>query len=247
MVNFQKILTLFILLPIFVFSQNNEQSVYVYGIGAIPLSDFSDNIGESIEKTRRNGFDYGEFTGLAKFGYGIGTDFTVPVLVEGLGWQLSAKLIFNPTDKTELEKEFTSGWGGDTNKVTFDVGAWINIPLFTGFSYGYKLSDFLNVYANLQAGLNLTQQPTREVFVNGERAEKAEFDLIPDFGLEAGIGFEILDSYLLSLRYLNLSNPRYPGTRTLNENYFSIPRRELDIDSDEKPISMLLITLGVKL
>jgi hypothetical protein len=135
-VNMIKYLNIVILLLIFAFTtsaQNSEQNIYIYGIGAIPISDFSDNIGNKVEKTRRNGFDYGEFTGLAKFGYGIGLDYTVPVLTEGFGWQLSAKMLLNPTDNSAVEKEFTSGWGGDTNKVTFDIGSWINIPFFTIF------------------------------------------------------------------------------------------------------------------
>ena len=248
MVNFRKVIFVTLLLPMFILAQNTETSVYVYGIGCIPQGNYGDNLGNNPQKTRRQGFDLGDKIGLAKFGYGVGTDCIIPVLVDGMGWQLSAKVIINPTDAHAAENAFTSGYGGDSVIVTMDIGNWFNIPIFTGINYGYKLNDFLNVYAHVQAGINLTKQPTREVFVDGISAERIEFELTPDFGFETGLSFEILKSYIISARYLNLGNPHYDGTRTLNENIFtSIPERVFPVYADEREISMFLITLGIKL
>jgi hypothetical protein len=104
------------------------------------------------------------------------------------------------------------------------------------------------MYAIAQGGVNLTRQASRKASVEGMVAEETSFRLLPDFGYELGFGIELLKTYNLGVRYLNLGTPRYEGTRKLNERYFpQIPRREMYISGDSRPVSMIVFFLGYTL
>ena len=136
----------------------------------------------------------------------------------------------------------------DSVSISFEKGRWWNIPIFTGFSYEYGLIDGIRIYGIFQGGLYFTQQAYRKAIVDGNIVEETTFLFSPDFGFEAGIVFNIFEKYNISFRYLNLSNPRYEGTRKLNESFFTtIPKREMNVDGDERPISVFMIILGYTL
>jgi hypothetical protein len=84
--------------------------------------------------------------------------------------------------------------------------------------------------------------------VEGIIAEETSFNMSPDFGYELGFGVELLKTYNIGVRYLNLGAPRYEGTRRLNERFFPlIPKREMYISGDSRPVSMIVLFLGYTL
>ena len=177
----------------------------------------------------------------------MGAELSQNVLNENLNWVISAKVMINSTDNSEVESFFQNVLK-DSADITFENGSWINIPVFTGFSYFVNLSENSRLSATIQAGINITRQPYRKAFVDGEVVEETTFRFTPDFGFELGVGFELKRKYSLGIRYINLSAPRYEGTRTLNEAFFtSIPKRTMNVDGDERPISMVLVYLGYTL
>jgi len=107
---------------------------------------------------------------------------------------------------------------------------------------------YLKIYGTLQGGLNITRQPYRKAFIDGQTVEETTFRLTPDFGFQAGIGFQLLNRYYLGVRYFDLGRPRYDGTRILNESFFqSIPKRKMNVDGDERAVSMFKIYIGYSL
>jgi hypothetical protein len=241
------ILGLFIVLPLSLFAQNKVLNLQVFGGYSIPTSNFALKIDRPIYITRRAGFDYGDDVGLASNGFLVGTELTIPILTDGLGWQLSAKVIVNPTDNSVIENEFNLDPKVSGN-LEFETGNWINIPIFSGFSYGINIVDQMNIYLHLQAGLNVTKQPYRKATLDGTVVENTEFNWLTDFGFETGISIDYSEKYCISFRYLNLFAPRYEGQQTLNELLFTdIVQRENVIDAEEKSIALFYITFGIKI
>ena len=242
------LIVFFILLPFaFALGQNKELIFHFFGGVSSPTGNFGKKIGSTAMITRRAGFDYGGNVGLASTGFVVGAEITRPVLVEGLGWQISSKIIYNPTNKSSVENEF----GADPRvkgALEFETGNWINIPVFSGFSYGIKLFNRLNVYYHIQAGLNFTRQASRKATLNGSVIENTRFRTMTNYGFETGIGFDFMETYSLSVRYLDLGTPRHEGNRTLNESFFTeIVKRESHIIGEEKSVTLFLITLGIKI
>ena len=241
------LLVLLIMLPVSLFAQNKEFNLQIFGGVSIPISNFALKIDYPIDITRRAGFDYGDDVGLASNGFLVGTELTIPVLTDGLGWQISAKFISNPTDKSTIETEFRLDPKVNGN-LEFETGSWTNIPIFSGFSYGVAIADQLNIYLHLQAGLNFTKQALRKATIDGTVVENTEFKMMADFGFETGISIDYLEKFCISFRYLNLGAPRYEGHRTLNELLFkNIVQREYVIDAEEKSVALFYLTFGIKI
>lgn len=228
-------------------AQDKDISWIILGGGIFPAGPFSEKIGDDPRITRRFGFDYGEEAGLAGSGLGLGIEFNQKVFMDNLHWVISTKFLLNTVDNKEIESFFQEELT-DSVDIAFENGIWMNLPIFTGFSYFLKLSEGIRVYGTLQCGLNISQQPYRKAIVDGEVAEETTFRITPDFGFETGLGFEFNKKYHIGVRYLNLSAPRYEGTRKLDESFFtSIPKREMNVDGDERPVSMILVYLGYTL
>lgn len=229
------------------YAQDQKYAVTVYGNILMPLGDFAGKIGTSPRLTQRSGFDYGENVGLATTGFGGGIEVSTLVHGDHLSWIISGKFLSSPTDDSQIYSEFKNDFG-DSLRVTFNNGSWTNIPFLTGFKYDYAISPSINLYGTLQGGVNITQQASRRAFVDGVAVEETTFKFIADFGFEAGIGLELFSKFNIGARYVNLGIPRYEGTRKLNVSYFpTVPRREMSIDGDERPVSMLLLIIGYEL
>jgi hypothetical protein len=225
-------------------AQEQQFRVTVYGNILVPLGQFGEKIGTSAQLTNRYGFDYGEKVGLAKTGIGGGIEASTLVRGKRLSWIISGKFLSSPTDDSRIYQEFKHDFGDSLN-VTFSNGSWMNIPIFTGFKYDYDLTQSIALYGTIQGGVNLTRQASRNAYVNGLRVEETTFKLMADFGFEAGLGIQLFEKINVGVRYLNLGSPRYEGTRKLNVSYFpAIPRREMAIDGDERPVSMVVIMVG---
>ena len=246
----KSLLKYLILLSMFIteiLAQNSNLNVQIFGIGSIPIGEFNKKIGSSYEITRKSGFDYGTNIGLADIGYGIGTELNIPVLINGLAWQFSTKLLFNPTDNSKITEAFNND-ERIIDELIFDTGNWLNVPIMSGFSYGLKLFTGINFYVQLQAGINISHQPERKATYQNVLVEEVKYNDLVDFAIEPAISFDYNEIYTLSLRYINLNSPRFEGTRYINEKLFpEISTRDYKIAAEEKSIEMLLITFGIKL
>jgi len=228
-------------------AQDDAISLTLLGNVLLPVGPFGEKIGPEAQITRRFGFDYGKKVGLANTGFGMGAEIRKGVLAKNLAWVISAKCLVNPAEASKITSFFREVLG-DTVDISFDFGRWINIPVFTGFYYSRGFGKSLSLYGTVQTGINITRQPYRRATVAGKLVEETTFKFTPDFGFEAGFGIELWKKYNLGVRYLNLSSPRYEGSRRLNEIFFtSIPKRVMNVDGDERPISMLMVFLGYTL
>jgi hypothetical protein len=229
------------------FAQSDNLNLTLFGISTIPTNHFAENLGKDPRITRRFGFDYGKNAGLAANGFGAGMQTSQQVLVTNLNWIISVKFLTNSVDNSRITELFNEQVEDSVN-ISFENGNWMNIPIFTGFSYDFFLSNTISLYASLQGGLNITKQPYRRAIVDGEVVEQTTFRTTPDFGFEAGIGCKIVNKYTIGVGYLNLSSPRYEGTRELDESFFkSIPKRVMNVDGDERPVSILVFYFGYTL
>ena len=228
-------------------AQEREISVMVFGNIVEPVGRFGDKIGEGAEITRRFGFQIGDDAGLATRGFGAGIELSTNVLTDGLAWVFGARFLVNPVDNAKVTDFFEDEYD-DTVVVDFNNGSWFNLPIFTGLSYSYGIAQDLRLYAVAQGGINFTRQAFRTASVEGITVEETTFRMSPDFGYEVGLGVQFLGSYNVGLRYLNLGTPRYEGTRRLNEKFFqSIPKRDMYISGDNRPVSMIVLFLGYTL
>ncbi|MBK8946347.1 MAG: hypothetical protein IPM32_13910 [Ignavibacteriae bacterium] len=246
---FKSLLKTIIIIIVFTFdfiAQNSETKIQVYGIGSIPIGPYGETIGSSIELTRKSGLDYGSDVGLAIFGYGIGAEISSPVLIDGLAWQFGTKFLLNPTDNSDVTEAFSSDVR-ILNDLVLKTGNWINIPIVSGFSYGINLFSKFNFYLQLQAGINISDQPERKATYQNVIVEEVKYNTLVDFAFETAISIDYDEFYTLSVRYINLNSPRYEGTRYLNEKLFpEISTRNFIIAAEEKPVEMLLFTFGLK-
>lgn len=228
-------------------AQEGEPGFTLFGTFLTPVGKYGSKMGENAAITRRFGFDIGEEAGLAVPGFGVGVEFRVPVLAEGVAWVVSLQGLTNGIDATEVTDFFTDQLH-DSIRVAFATGSWYHIPLFTGLMYSFNLTEGARFSVSLQGGVNVTQQASRTVETDGVTVERTTFRFMPDFGYQAGIGLTFLGDYQLLVRFCSLGTPRYEGTRVLNEAFFTtIPRRENAISGDPRPVKMLLVSLGYTL
>ncbi len=229
------------------FAQQAPLKLTLFANFTFPNGHFEEKIGDNPRITNRFGFDYGKNAGLANNGYGVGAEASQQALAKNLHWIISARFLSNSVDHSQISSFFHNELGDSVN-VSFENGKLMNIPILTGFSYDYTLLPDVRIYALLQGGLNITRQPYRKVMIDGEVVEETTFRTALDFGFEVGFGVEIKNKYNVGIRYLNLSIPRYEGSRRLNESFFtSIPKRVMNVDGDERPIAMFVLFLGYSL
>lgn len=229
------------------YTQEDRLRAIVHAGGMFPVGNFAEPIGKYAEVTRRFGFLPGEHVGLASLGGAAGVQLNTPVLTDGMEWTIGVHALVNPTNVSEINAFFRHALG-DTVRVLFEYGEWLNVPIFTGFQYTYDIMEDLALFGSVEGGLNLTQQASRTAIVNGDVVESTTFKFMPDFGFSIGLGIEFMRSYSLAVRYYDLGMPRYEGIRTLNEKFFTtIPRREMNVDGDERQVEMIVLMLGYTL
>jgi len=238
-------------------AQNEKASLVIKGGISIPTGVYSNSIGENASISRRSGFDFGNDVGLATSGPVFSIELTSPITkITGLGWLFSGRLIINPTNSDDLQNFYQNTLKNttrDTAVFSFDIGNWVHVPFMTGFSYGYNLFDDINVYATIQGGIDISQQPYRKVdafFTRSKTTENIEdtkFDVAVSYGLSASLEFEFFENYNLSFNYLNLGVPSFTGKRTLNPKFFNgIFDITTNIAGDKRPVNMFLISFGYK-
>lgn len=241
----------------------DDLSVHLYGTLSQPTGDFGKEKGENAFPTRRFGFSIGDEVGLATTGFGGGAELSSSVWFEGLQWIFSMNALTNPVDKSALEPIY-SDMLTDTSRtvsVALEFGQWINIPILSGFRYDYELSSGLTVYGLIQGGMNFSRRPSQKAIVDitpteGSQvkaqedlvAEDTKYDFARDFGFGAGAGLVINNRFNVGVRYFQLNHPKYEGTRQLSEKVFpDIFKRENEILGEERSISMLVVTLGIRM
>ncbi|MCK9282450.1 MAG: hypothetical protein M0P71_17690 [Melioribacteraceae bacterium] len=240
-----------------VLAQNEKATVVIKAGISLPSGVYSNSIANNSSISRRSGFDFGDDIGLALAGPAFSVELTSPISkIKGLGWIFSGRLIINPTNSDDLQNFYQNSLKNstrDTAVFSFDIGSWVHIPFMTGFSYGYNLLDDINVYATIQGGIDIAQQPYRKVdafFTKSQTTENIEdtkYDVAVSYGLSAALEFEFFESYNLSFNYLNLGNPSFTGSRTLNPKFFTgIFDTTTKIAGDKRPVNMFLISFGYK-
>ncbi|MDZ7374604.1 MAG: hypothetical protein ONB23_11630 [candidate division KSB1 bacterium] len=228
------------------FAQVSELGFHVYGLGSIPTGSFGATLCDQTKMTRRHGFALGDKIGLAGYGWGSGAELVTPVWFKGLHWIVGGQLIVNRLDAEPARRTFQRQLG-DSVRLRLEFGHWLNIPVMTGFRYDYYFSPRLAVFGILEAGLNISRAPRKTAYVGSIKAEDTDYGFARDFGYQVGAGVLLNMTYTISVRYVNLSTPRYDGTRRLSEKVFpQIATREDSILGEERSISMVLVTLGVQ-
>ncbi|MDZ7264013.1 MAG: hypothetical protein ONB16_05470 [candidate division KSB1 bacterium] len=240
-------LIVLMLLSSLLYAQTDYVSLLVSAYGSLPAGDFAKKVGENPILTRRSGFDIGEYVGLAKAGYGLGIELNTPVLVSGLGWVISLRLLANSTDPTTAEAAFEH-FMGDSVDIIYETGTWINFPVMTGLRYEYQFLSDVGAAVFLQGGINFSKAASRSGMIGDVKAEHTSFEFARDFGYELGLSLNLFKKWQLGFSYLSLNTPRFEGTRTLSEKVFpQIFSRENRILGEERSVSMYLISLGYQL
>jgi hypothetical protein len=198
----------------------------MHGYVTIPAGDFGDALGEEA--------------GLAKTGFGLGTELTLATRVSGLSWASDASILFNGFDLGA----FKENAGG-----VAEVGWWWNVPLLTGLRYDAAASPEASMYGTVLAGLSIAKTPdfkwSGQMF-DGYDLHAVDMDQEASFatslGFELGGGLVIGDDLDISLRYLNLGSPEFHVHTELTTDGQTEARRIMT----KKPISMFLISAGLK-
>jgi len=241
---FYPLLFVLVILTSTLHAQSEYVSLMISAYGSLPNGDYAEKIGDNPILTRRSGFDIGNDVGLAKTGYGVGIELNTPVLLNGLGWVISARFLANSTDGTTAEAEFEQLMGESVNLI-YETGTWMNIPVMTGLRYKYQFSNNFGTTVLLQGGINFSKAASRSGTIGEIKAEKTTFDFARDFGYEVGLSIELFKKWNLGFSYLSLSTPRFEGSRILSEKVFpEIFSRENEILGEERSVSMYLISLG---
>ncbi len=243
--------------------EDNDISLHLFGTFSLPTGDYGKDITDNSIPTRRFGFNIGDDIGLATTGFGAGAELTSAVWFKGLQWMFSVNYILNPAENSALEPVYNDLLSDTTKSVSvdFELGKWINIPIFSGFQYNYNISSDFMIYGMLQGGMNFSRRPSQKAVVqivpseastvvarSDLVAEDTSYEFARDFGFGTGMGIVFKDRINLGVRYFNLSQPKYEGTRQLSEKVFpEIYARENYILGEERSISMLLVTLGIVL
>jgi hypothetical protein len=228
-------------------SQDGDVSVMVFGTALVPLGRFSQHAAGPVQITRRFGFSYGGKIGLAGLGFGVGAEVRTPVLAHKIYWVISAQYLSHSTNTSDIAPMIARLVGSGAT-VDYDMGQWLNIPVLTGLAYDYELSEGLKAYGSAQAGLTITRAPYRKVSINRVLMEDTDFALMPAFGMALGMGVELNDRINVGIRYFDMGSPQYEGVRRLNPAYFTaVPRLEMDIPGDERPVTTLMFLFGYRL
>jgi len=228
-------------------AQQGDLSLHLFANLSQPLGDFGKDIGPNAGATRRNGYYLGDRVGLAQTGFGVGAELLSPVWFRGLNWIFSVKALVNGVNDKAVTADFAT-YVPDSLTGVFDFGNWINVPIMTGFRYDHHFSGQLAAYGLVQAGVNLSKEPSKKVTVGKIVGEDTQFEMARDFGYEIGLGVLYNQTYNLCFRYLQLSTPRYDGNQKLSELVFPrIYDRTKALLGDERSISMFLVTFGIQL
>lgn len=162
-------------------------------------------------------------------------------------WVFSAQFLTNSPDvsaiRNILQKDI-----GDSLTMGVDFSDWINVPVMTGMRYRRDIINGIDLYAELQGGINVSMEPDRKFTVSGNVAEDTKFNPYIGFGFQAGIGVILFRRYNLSARYLDLDTPSFTGVRTLSPQYFpTIVAIESNILGDQRRVEMFQIIFGIEL
>ena len=175
------------------------------------------NIHTPVDKFRGNS---GIRTGL-----GFGIEYTRPIDAPGLSWITSASLLLNSIDNSNGKNELIKTVIGQIAK---SKGRYYNIPILTGFKFHGETLRTISGYGLAQIGLNFYKPPNRyyPTYHSGETVEVSS-DLAISFGIGIGGGLVFYNKYNVGIRFYHFREAKIKGKRA--------------------PVSMLLVTFGIKL
>ncbi len=229
--------------------KNDSRYKYmVFGSFTLPHGDFGYDIGSSAYITRRNGYYFGDLVGLASDGWGIGAEVYLPINdLKRVDWVFSGQFLMNSPNVSAIRNAFQSEIG-DSLALSVNFSDWINIPIMTGMRYRQEIFKGVDLYAELQCGIDVSKEPDRKFTISGSVAENTRFDPYIGFGFNAAIGMILFHRYNLSVRYLDLGTPSFTGSRTLSPRYFpSIVTIESNVPGDQRRVDMFQVIVGIEL
>ena len=209
--------------------------------------------------------------GLAKTGYGLGVEMSIPTKTSGLNLISSINYFSNGVKTDEIERAMLyyilDADLAANAQVSMDYNSWKNIPIMVGLKYEIPLFDLIKAYGSGLFGLNISCAGTRIIESSGSGTVEGtyldvdyQFDSTTEtkygsacsFGFGFGFGFVLMDRLNIGFRYFNLGTPTFSGEYQYSFNWYD----ELtgDDNSTEKgkdelkqSISIIQIQLGVNL
>lgn len=227
---------------------NPRYKYLIFGSFTLPHGDFGYDIGSSAYITRRNGYYFGDLVGLASDGWGVGAEVYLPVNdLTRVDWVFSGQFLMNSPNVSEIQNVLQNDIG-DSLQLRVNFSDWINIPIMTGMRYRQEIFKDVDLYAELQGGINVSKEPDRKFTISGSVAENTKFNPYIGFGFNAAIGMILFHRYNLSVRYLDLGTPSFTGSRTLSPHYFpSIVTIGSNVPGDQRRVNMFQIIVGIEL
>ena len=175
------VLSCVFLSSISVCAQDDEKYAFVYGGLSLPQGDFGDD-------------GRGNYDGYANTGFCIGLEVVMPMSTPSLGWATNISFILNGVDDYVLNGDDYYDYDSDG-----DIGSYLILPIMSGLRYATEISDELQLFGKLQAGLNLFKAPTMEY-----AGYTSTFKLASSFGFSFGGGLIINEKTHISLQLYNL-------------------------------------------
>jgi hypothetical protein len=186
---------------------------------ALPTGDFSDRAGENA--------------GLARTGFTVGADVTLPIhVVPGLAWTSRIEGVTFKVDE-ELISELVATLPG----ASIDLGHYWGWTLFTGARYTHPVLQGLDVHGVAQIGAGVFKAPGATITYMGDTAEMVTY-WKPAKGFSLGVGATVKDRFVLEGRYFQLINTEIEGQ-------FRVSGMTEDFTADQ-PVSWVQVTAGIR-
>jgi len=206
-----------------------QGSIQVNAGLTFPVSDFAY---EDLDDRTIN-------AGGASVGFHIGGTYSYDINDKGVGVFVSADFIYNSLkseakDLLEAEEALISVNGSPD----FTYYRYINIPIITGITYTYTMSETIELFGNMGIGANIFKLTNMSISDDDEEVE-ISYDASTGFAFMLQAGVLLHDKYSIDLRYLRLGNHTVTGEVVRNG--------EVDYSYDTKiNVAMVAMTFGVR-
>jgi len=173
--------------------------------------------------------------GGAGVGFNLGGKYLYKLNESGLGLFIGGDFNFNglkSSVKDDVKNTFGSG-------VDVTYYKYLNIPVTAGLNYTYEANSLISLFAEAGVGADFLKVTDLTVEANGQKLEMS-FDLSTQFAYTLGGGLMFNDKFMLGLHYFGLGDHNVGGQAKLNGD-------SEDLESSKLKVSLLNLTLGIKL
>jgi len=179
-----------------------------------------------------------QFADYAGVGVNVGIQYCEEFKVKGLRLWLSGDFLLNPM-KNSLRKKIEENYTHQVGSVDLTFPKILNVPIFLGIMYSYRISETIDLYGNAGLGMDLFF-PTKFMVEQGSKKimQTYKYSLKPAF--KGGIGV-LLDNKVsidVSYQYLGKQTISY---QTFIPGYWTIP------GSEYTDVRVLSICMGINL